>query len=865
MSNISQPSQDSRGLPTGLDRQVELAKAIFRAAREDEDHRRTYRSLFSKRGEIEKLHRLFFKKLALLIADRGDLQVPQGLDYLDCFATLLDERQLQSYRELRIGKEGEKGDPEESRIRYLITYITTEVESHRVMKYRRALSDVPSSVKDAWNLDYVGKSRLVDKLAESIFTIPITLKPESDKKGFPIGDTAHDDALVDFFCEPRYSKSPPSHAQLLYLQFLLKVLALADKWIDEYKKSGRELENMAAEWKRYLGLPRTPNRSKMYGQAIDKSSLEGYENILNEKIEFNALQARVKAFVGAIAEKIKPTSDGEPSILFYFDEAQHLTTFMVTMEQEEPRWTGYQCLCKALTYMLGVPVFTLFLSSDFRLSEYSTSARNFWSSRLLSSSSKSCNENLNPPFVELPFDVWKTSSIVTEGSHSADEICSPAFMARFGRPMFWANFEWPYAKDDRIVDLAMWKFELRFEDPTRKQRSDYPSYELIPLLAARLDLTFKSDQDEAVYLEQVLVASGMRTVYSVPEHRQYLCGGYPSEPFLTEAASRVMFAYFKHQTKFVGQDITTIISYYKKNIPEAICNWIWGGLIDEGSRGELVARMFCTLAHDFSILKKLSIDDICFLSFSQMVPVVDFFHALIAPELVDKILDARPQNTEGRPLKEVFQDAYIHFTQFVKADNKPVISDEAAYLLFTRAAAIRSCGTLADVDLIIPVWIRGEGNPDRWSMTAVFIQVNHCGTARRSIHSDVQEKYTFFSGGNGRRPYITIAMQLGLTVKNKNQDELVKVSPPLLEKQQGNERIYPRYEISINGCSNEVYDVIGSSKTYYDCYSRLLEDAEDMILSEHPRQGRFLDAVKRMKPCWMLGSYEGAMMKENSG
>ncbi|EKM76112.1 hypothetical protein AGABI1DRAFT_131627 [Agaricus bisporus var. burnettii JB137-S8] len=736
-----------------------------------------------------------------------------------------------------------------------ILIVTTEVESHRVMKYRRALSDVPSSVKNAWNLDYVGKtdkllreaissmyrkssekpysnfcpiiqgsgtgkSRLVDKLAESVFTIPITLRPESDRKGFPIGDTAHEsDALVDFFCEPRYSKSPPSHAQLLYLQFLLKVLALADKWIDEYRKSGRELENMAAEWKRYLGLPRTPNRSKMYGQAIDKSSLEGFENILNEKIEFNALQARVKTFVGAIAEKIKPTSDGEPSILFYFDEAQHLATFMVTMEQEEPRWTGYQCLCKALTYMLGTPVFTLFLSSDFQLSEFSTRARNFWSSHLLPSSSTSCDENLNPPFVELPFDVWKASSIVTEGSHSADEICSPAFMARFGRPMFWANFEWPYAKNDRIMDLAMWKFELRFEDPTRKQRSDYPSYELIPLLAARLDLTFKSDQDEAVYLEQVLVASGMRTVYSVPEHRQYLCGGYPSEPFLTEAASR-------------------------KNIPEAICNWIWGGLIDEGSRGELVARMFCTLAHDFSILKKLSIDDIRFLSFSQMVPVVDFFHALIAPELVDKILDARPQNTEGRPLKEVFQDAYIHFTQFVKADNKPVISDEAAYLLFTRAAAIRSCGSLADVDLIIPVWIRGEGNPDRWMM------------CRKSIT---------FSGGNGRRPYITIAMQLGLTVKNNNQDELVKVSPPLLEKQQGNERIYPRYEISINGCSNEVYDVIGSSKTYYDCYSRLLEDGGDMILSEHPRQGRFLDAVKRMKPCWMLGSYEGAMVKENSG
>lgn len=143
----------------------------------------------------------------------------------------------------------------------------------------------------------------------------------------------------------------------------------------------------------------------------------------------------MKRFISEITQKIKPQAGGEPMILFYFDEAQNLFAFTVTKEETEPRWTAFQCLCKAFTYMLDVPVFALFLSTNPQLTEPSPSRRNFWSSRLLSSTSKESDDNSNAPFVELPFDTWKVPTIVAEGEHSGDEICSLRFMARFGRPM----------------------------------------------------------------------------------------------------------------------------------------------------------------------------------------------------------------------------------------------------------------------------------------------------------------------------------------------------------------------------------------------------------------------------------------------
>ncbi|KAG6893382.1 hypothetical protein C0992_010224, partial [Termitomyces sp. T32_za158] len=424
---------------------------------------------------------------------------------------------------------------------------------------------------------------------------------------------------------------------------------------------------------------------------------------------------------------------------------------------------------------------------------------------------------------------------------------------------------------------------------------DYPLKELIPPLAARIDLTFESNRDEAVILEGLLVASSMRTVYSVPQHRQYLRGGYPSEPFLGEAAARAIYRNCRiealggaDRTQWTEEAIDKIIAIYKDRIPSAVSGWSKQGLIDKGNRGELVARILCTLAHDISILKNCSfvgryINDR--LSFSQMIPVINFLRALIAKDHIEAVLKARPSNMNGIALEEAFKGAVVHFTQFVKGGDKSTITDEGMYLLFLRAAAIHGYRTMDNTDLVIPVCLPCKDNPNRWCMTAIFIQVNI------RVDIDAQKTFEFFTTpitkDHSERPYITIAMELeGLKPEQKkarqpkvqpmseaiiHETRELQLSPPVAgpldqvssptdvrqNKQKSPSReTHPRHEIFITGCSSQVYNVVGT-----ESYSDLLAPKD--MLAEHPRKGTYFDAIMQMKPYWKADSSYGWAEMEN--
>ncbi|KAG5348031.1 hypothetical protein C0989_011068, partial [Termitomyces sp. Mn162] len=228
----------------------------------------------------------------------------------------------------------------------------------------------------------------------------------------------------------------------------------------------------------------------------------------------------------------------------------------------------------------------------------------------------------------------------------------------------------------------MSKLNLRLEDTSRDKSCKFPLQKLIPPLSVRVDLSFESNRDEAVFLEGLLVASSMRTVYSVPKHQQYLRGGYPSEPFVAEAAARAIFKWCHAKglgrtgsTLPPAEQIEMIIATYKTNIPSAISQWLELGLIDQGTREELVVRMLCTLAHDIAILKNPDHEHVNAVlsgvsgdvSFSQMIRIEDFLRALISEKYIRDVLDARPSNLRGETLRDTFKDGYVHFTQFVKA------------------------------------------------------------------------------------------------------------------------------------------------------------------------------------------------------
>ncbi|KAG6869955.1 hypothetical protein C0995_015959, partial [Termitomyces sp. Mi166 len=342
------------------------------------------------------------------------------------------------------------------------------------------------------------------------------------------------------------------------------------------------------------------------------------------------------------------------------------------------------------------------------------------------------------------------------------------------------------------------------------------------------------------------------------------------------------------ESKVTEKSIKEIIGKYKNIVPSAVTAWCQRGLIDKGIRGELVARTLCTLAHDISILKMLPLGIAAnrHVSFSKMIPVVEFLSTLISKEWISKVLKARPSNMAGETLEKAFKDGYVHFTQFVNAGDNSTITDEAAYLLFTRAAAIQGYWNMPKADLVIPVCICPDANPTRWSMTAILIQVKN-RVDEQPIVIDAQQTFGFFTKSTmkkyNKRPYITIAMELGMELgmltpqqrkarqphpqpkakqvstaegkqgskgKGKEHETTMPATPkhnlaPQVPSSPAEVevisrsheqttrsmlRTHPRYEILIRGCSKRVYNVIDEVS-----YSTLL--AHKDILAEHPRDG----------------------------
>ena len=89
-----------------------------------------------------------------------------------------------------------------------------------------------------------------------------------------------------------------------------------------------------------------------------------------------------------------------------------------------------------------------------------------------------------------------------------------------------------------IVDLARAKLICHHKITIRHQDLKRPA--VTALLDVLLSLDFEPGRPKAHNREVELIADHMRIVFSVPEHREYLLSGYPSEPLLAEAAARQM-------------------------------------------------------------------------------------------------------------------------------------------------------------------------------------------------------------------------------------------------------------------------------------------------------------------------------------
>ena len=140
----------------------------------------------------------------------------------------------------------------------------------------------------------------------------------------------------------------------------------------------------------------------------------------------NDTRKEVEELANIIALKAPMPVERKVEILMYFDEAHVLTNTSST--NTESGKTLYNVFLSVLNDYVHKPFFVLFLSTTSHISRLAPTRVQAMSSRAASSGV------LQAPITETPFDC-KPEIMVTQNTHSLDQVRSLRFLARFGRPL----------------------------------------------------------------------------------------------------------------------------------------------------------------------------------------------------------------------------------------------------------------------------------------------------------------------------------------------------------------------------------------------------------------------------------------------
>jgi hypothetical protein len=114
-------------------------------------------------------------------------------------------------------------------------------------------------------------------------------------------------------------------------------------------------------------------------------------------------------------------------LMLYFDEAHVLTRRKVPKDPDGK--DTYDVLCSCFNFFLSSPIFVIYLSTSFNISQLAPSGP-------LAGSARACDnvDVLQAPVTEIPFDCSPIFPIIP-GKLGLGDVCKVEFMAQFGRPM----------------------------------------------------------------------------------------------------------------------------------------------------------------------------------------------------------------------------------------------------------------------------------------------------------------------------------------------------------------------------------------------------------------------------------------------
>jgi hypothetical protein len=448
---------------------------------------------------------------------------------------------------------------------------------------------------------------------------------------------------------------------------------------------------------------------------------------------------------------------------------------------------------------------------------------------------------------------------------------------------FWTLLAGATGDEDRIlsliIDLARAKLICRQKIACKvSEISETASTAVLDVL---INLDFEPRREAARRLEADLVASHMRTAFSVPKHREYLRSGYPSEPILAEAAASQMDEF---QTR---SDAASMMGgvHHPNVMANILQSNFTSGLLNQGERGEVVFRQLISEAYRRSV--RTDHPDDYPRIFSKGCKLTTFITELFSKDYADQILDSVPDNVKSTTkFAEAFDDAIVRFTHFGRMADDTGTTSYAMFAAFVRCMAIICWSSQDVVDILLPTLLKRGDTIQESNMTAVCIQIKRRKVKGSVVRYEIDQRAIglFPPSPTDIRPYITLVAELGVqlpiskaaTTKAIVRENLIKFKEDVDKPRTTTKRkaesppgtpseivipeqpvriahpkdVHPRYSIFVYGCSDTGYKVIKHSER--SLYKLLLGNHD--FLDEHPRDDNdSLDAVRRMKPFWSVG------------
>jgi hypothetical protein len=445
----------------------------------------------------------------------------------------------------------------------------------------------------------------------------------------------------------------------------------------------------------------TPARSKDFPPYIAFQQLDSFLRSAHSESPSGSPSVKGK-------QKAEPYKS-IPLIILAFDEA-HTTTQRQQDAGEE--WSVFNELRHALRRLHSLPLFSLFLSTTGKISQFTSAIDEDLSKRVVEGQLV-----IIQPYTDLGFDPL-ANIIALDGLWDLERLTDDSQICSLGRPLcvsllsviprsdLWGydRFATRYLEGSEAVKREIVQFAT-----AKLLNADYITETLsndqaLACLSQRLPIEFNSTNYLSQEKEREQVEGQMRVCLKIDAAFETMTTTSSSEPILSEAA------YFVMQRGSL-------------NAPKALKSVMEGFAISKGDRGEFLVLLLVILARDATVGPPDELGRP--INGKRWFALTDFLYGKVFRKQDDssRLVDAKSNRALHTLLKD-FPNGHLHFSHFVKVHEYRAIDMDSLLLLLGRGAAVLCANNQTGIDAIL-VFLRDGTKLVRGNAGLCLVQVKN--------------------------------------------------------------------------------------------------------------------------------------------